>query len=373
MKNKKLILWIVAIILFFSFAASTCGDDNNSTDPVTSFVSGSLEEISTTSYFDNFSSENGDLSESYIYSVLTTTTGNSNKLINTHTHIENTLVDNIPKFDNKPYIKLNNNKPDFTLSDYSVKSFEIYSDLDAKGRCGAAFACIGRDIMPTEERGEIGQIKPSGWHTVKYDVVDGKYLYNRCHLIGYQLTGENANTKNLITGTRYLNVEGMLPFENMVADYVTETGNHVLYRVTPVFEENNLLASGVQIEGYSVEDNGEGICFNIYCYNAQPGVTIDYSNGDSKLTYADTISTTKRKEIIPNKSSNTTPKQDVPKTTSTPAAHGTDYVVNTNTGKFHYPHCSSADNIKPQNKWEFVGTRNKLINDGYVPCKRCNP
>lgn len=152
------------------------------------------------------------------------------------------------------------------------------------GRCGVAFANICIDIMPTEERGEIGMIKPSGWHTVKYDVVDGKYLYNRCHLIGYQLAGENANPKNLITGTRYLNVEGMLPFENEVADYVKESNNHVLYRVTPIFESDNLVASGVQMEAYSVEDNGEGICFNVFCYNVQPGIVIDYATGESYLS-----------------------------------------------------------------------------------------
>lgn len=193
--------------------------------------------------------------------------------------------DDIPEFDEtSAYVIINDNIPEFDESEYTTESFEIYSELDSLGRCGVAYANICQEIMPTEERGEIGSIKPTGWHTVKYDIVDGKYLYNRCHLIGYQLAGENANEKNLITGTRYLNIEGMLDFENEVADYVEETGNHVLYRVTPIFEEDNLLASGVQIEAYSVEDNGEGICFNVYCYNAQPGVTIDYETGDSELS-----------------------------------------------------------------------------------------
>lgn len=189
----------------------------------------------------------------------------------------------VPEFLNTPHIILNNNQPEFTESDYTTTSYEKYSELDSLNRCGAAIACIGLDIMPTEERGSIGQIKPTGWHTVKYDIVDGKYLYNRCHLIGYQLTGENANEKNLITGTRYLNVEGMLPFENMVADYVKETGNHVLYRVTPIFDGDNLVARGVQMEAWSVEDDGEGICFNVYCYNNQPSIEIDYATGESKL------------------------------------------------------------------------------------------
>ena len=189
----------------------------------------------------------------------------------------------IPAYAGDPYVTINDNEPQFLETDLATSSYEYYSDLDDLGRCGVVYACIGTDLMPTEERGNIGSVKPSGWHTVKYDIVDGKYLYNRCHLIGYQLSGENANVNNLITGTRYLNVEGMLPFENMVADYVKETGNHVLYRVTPVFEGNNLVASGVQIEAQSVEDQGEGILFNVYCYNVQPGVTIDYATGDSVL------------------------------------------------------------------------------------------
>lgn len=188
---------------------------------------------------------------------------------------------NIPAYSGSPYVAINDNVPQFLETDLSTSSYEYYSDLDSLGRCGVVYACIGKDLMPTEERGEIGSVKPTGWHTVKYDVVDGKYLYNRCHLIGYQLSGENANTKNLITGTRYLNMDGMLPFENMVADYVQETGNHVMYRVTPIFEGDNLLASGVQMEAKSVEDNGAGILFNVYCYNVQPEVTINYATGES--------------------------------------------------------------------------------------------
>ena len=187
----------------------------------------------------------------------------------------------IPNFEGEAYVVLNDNIPEFQNTELTTDSYEYYSELDHLGRCGYAMACIGLDLMPTEERGSIGQVKPSGWQTVKYDSVDGKYLYNRCHLIGYQLTGENANEQNLITGTRYLNVEGMLPFENMVADYIKETGNHVIYRVQPIFLGDDLVASGVQIEAYSVEDSGAGICFNVYAYNAQPGITIDYATGES--------------------------------------------------------------------------------------------
>lgn len=195
--------------------------------------------------------------------------------------------------DEQPYIVVNNNVPYFEESDYTTKAFEEYSDLDSLGRCGVAYANICKEIMPTKERGSISSIKPSGWQTKKYDIVDGKYLYNRCHLIGYQLSGENANKKNLITGTRYMNVEGMLPFENMVADYVKETNNHVLYRVTPIFDGDNLVASGVLIEAKSVEDDGEGIELCVYCYNIQPGIEIDYATGDSLEVGTKTSDTTK--------------------------------------------------------------------------------
>lgn len=202
------------------------------------------------------------------------------ELVNNNSYVS---LDAIPAYEGKAYVAVNNNEPFFTDSDMTTIAFENYSDLDSLGRCGVAYANICKEIMPTEKRGKIGMIKPSGWHTVKYDVIKDRYLYNRCHLIGYQLAGENANLKNLITGTRYLNVEGMLPFENLVADYVNNTGNHVLYRVTPMFSGSNLVANGVLIEAKSVEDNGGGILFNVYCYNVQPGVGINYENGDSWL------------------------------------------------------------------------------------------
>lgn len=206
--------------------------------------------------------------------------GPQEDLVNNNSYVS---LDAIPAYDGKAYVAVNNNEPFFTDSDMTTTAFENYSDLDSLGRCGVTYANICKEIMPTEKRGKIGMIKPSGWHTVKYDVIKDRYLYNRCHLIGYQLAGENANPKNLITGTRYLNVEGMLPFENLVADYVNNTGNHVLYRVTPMFSGSNLVANGVLIEAKSVEDNGGGILFNVYCYNVQPGVGINYENGDSWL------------------------------------------------------------------------------------------
>lgn len=184
---------------------------------------------------------------------------------------------------NVPYYTVNNNIPSFTTNELTMGEFEYYSELDQLGRCGPAMANICINTMPTEERGEIGQIKPSGWHTIKYpEIIEGNYLYNRCHLIAFCLSGENANNKNLITGTRYMNTEGMLPFEIKVAKYVEKTHNHVLYRSTPLFEGNNLIASGVQIEAYSIEDSGKGICFNVICPNIQPGIKIDYLTGNSQ-------------------------------------------------------------------------------------------
>ena len=269
----------------------------------------------------------------------------------------------IPDYAGDPYVVVNNNQPDFAESDMTTNSFETYSDLDALGRCGIAYANIGQDLMPTEERGNISDVKPSGWQSVEYEGIDGGYLYNRCHLIGFQLTAENANEKNLITGTRYLNVEGMLPFENMVADYIQETGNHVLYRVTPLFEGDNLVASGVQMEAKSVEDNGAGILFNVFCYNVQPGITIDYATGNSQLT-GDASGT----GAEPQTGTSGTGGSD-----GTQQENESTYILNTNTMKFHRPDCSSVSQMSESNKGEFTGTRDELIAQGYEPCKNCNP
>lgn len=213
----------------------------------------------------------------------TTTESSKDKGVKEAQTLDESITDlsSIPKYSGKPYVEINNNQPKFSKNELSAKGYEKYSELDSLGRCGPAIASCGKEIMPKkdEERGSISKIKPTGWKQGKYDNVDNKYLYNRCHLIGWQLSAENANERNLITGTRYMNVEGMLPFENMIADYIDETENHVAYRVTPIFEGKNLLASGVQLEAYSVEDNGKGICFNVYCYNVQPDVEIDYATG----------------------------------------------------------------------------------------------
>lgn len=262
--------------------------------------------------------------------------------------IEYYSLDALPEYSGKPYVAINNNAPKLTISEKDYTSYEEYAPLDFLGRCGECIASIGRDIMPTEERQSIGAVKPSGWQIAKYDFVDGKYLYNRCHLIGFQLTGENANERNLITGTRSMNTQGMLPFENMVADYVKETNNHVLYRVTPVYEGSNLLASGVIIEGLSVEDKGAGISFNVYCFNCEPGVVIDYATGENHLD-----------ENYTEKEQNNLGEYN--------------YVINIASDKFHLPHCSGVASMKETNKEEFRGTKAELIQKGYKPCGSCKP
>ncbi len=262
-------------------------------------------------------------------------------------------LEEIPEFSDSPYVEINGNEPDFSEEEKkTTDSFETYSELDSLGRCGVAYACIGQDLMPTEDRESISQVKPSGWQTAEYDFVDGKYLYNRCHLIGFQLTGENANEKNLITGTRYMNVEGMLPFENMVADYIKETGNHVLYRVTPVFEGQELVARGVEMEAWSVEDQGDGICYHVYVYNNQPGVTIEYATGNSRES---------GEEASSSQQGETSQQQEG------------DYVLNTSSHKFHLPDCPSVSKIKETNREEYHGNREDLLQQGYEPCQSCNP
>ena len=253
----------------------------------------------------------------------------------------------IPAYAGNSFVILDGNKPSFSKKDRErTDAFETYSNLDKLGRCGVAYANICKELMPTEERGAIGMVKPTGWHTVKYDNVEGKYLYNRCHLIGYQLAGENANEKNLITGTRYLNVTGMLKFEDRVADYVKATDHHVLYRVTPVFEGDNLVATGLEMEAYSVEDCGKGVSFHVFVYNIQPVITIDYATGESWTDDSKTEENTEAED---------------------------GYVLNTNTHKFHKENCESVRDIAGSNKEVYTGNREDLINMGYEPCKRCKP
>ncbi|WP_026506799.1 DNA/RNA non-specific endonuclease [Butyrivibrio sp. MC2013] len=272
----------------------------------------------------------------------------------------------IPTYSGIPAVQINKNIPSFAKKEIISESYETYGELDKLGRCTQATACIGTDLMPTEKRGSIGMVKPTGWNQNKYPgIVDSEppYLYNRCHLIGFQLTGENANEKNLITGTRYFNIDGMLPYENIVADYVKNTGNHVLYRVTPYYEKDNLLCSGVQIEALSVEDSGKGVSFNVFCYNVQPGVLINYKDGSNKLDENYVVEAVERKQSAVEET----------KSEKTKSNTQTSYVANKNTKKFHYASCGSVNDMKEKNKLYYDGSRDDLVKQGYTPCKRCNP
>ena len=269
-------------------------------------------------------------------------------------------VNDVPENSGEPYVEINDNQPEFEEYELTTVPFENYSELDELGRCGEAEACVGEETMPTEDRESISSVEPTGWENEKYDIVDGGYVYNRCHLIGFQLTGENANEENLITGTRYMNTEGMLPFENMVADYIHETDNHVLYRVTPIFEGEDLVASGVQMEAESVEDDGAGICFNVYVYNVQPQITINYATGEN---WESSESEDGQSVQGIDSASQENKSQSAEQT----------YIINENTEKFHDPDCSSVEDIKEKNKREFTGTRDELIEEGYEPCGICKP
>lgn len=284
-------------------------------------------------------------------------------------------LDQIPEYSGSPYVELNGNKPYFDPDDYPYESFESYAPLDSLGRCGECAALVGEETMPTEKRGSIGSVKPSGWCMHKYDWVDGKYVYNRCHLLGYQLTAENANVRNLITGTRSMNVDGMEPFESKVAQYVKSTGNHVLYRVTPLFEGDELVARGVVMEARSMEDDGEGLSFCIYCYNVEPGVTIDYASGEN---WADgTMGSGESSDDSGSSAAVAGASAAAATESAEPAASGNtvaaSYVLNTNTQKFHRPGCSSVNQMSEANKQFFDGSRDEVIAMGYTPCKRCNP
>lgn len=261
-------------------------------------------------------------------------------------------LESVMDYTGKPYAVVYNNQPDFKMSELTTEAYEFYSPLDSLGRCGYVMSCVGKETMPTESRKSISSVKPTGWLNKTYstDIVEGGSLYNRCHLIGFQLTGENANKKNLITGTRYMNTEGMLPFENMIADYIKETGNHVMYRVTPIFEGNNLVASGVHMEAYSVEDNGEGVCFNVYAYNVQPGIYINYKTGENSLASSSSSSSS-----------------------NSGSATASTYVLNTGSKKIHKATCSSVSTISDKNKKEYTGSLDSLVDQGYTACGSCKP
>ena len=376
----KLSIWLAMLLMLTGCTEGTAASQDSSYyEEALTAIPSDLQEIPGITASEIEESETTQLSETSSDTQETQQNVTAATAVPTGERTEVFSLQDIPAYSGTPYTEVNGNRPYFTENDLTTQSFETYSELDSLGRCGVAYANVGQDLMPTEPRGEIGAVKPTGWHLVKYDNVDGKYLYNRCHLIAYMLTAENANPQNLITGTRYLNTQGMLPFETKVSDYVKSTGNHVLYRVTPIFEGDNLLANGVLMEAYSVEDEGAGICFCVFAYNVQPGISIDYATGDN---WAES-SETSRDAAVPIVVETPTPQpqtdtavQIAPESAvsqETQETQETTYVLNTNTMKFHYPTCSSVDQMKEKNKEIYTGNREDIINMGYVPCKRCNP
>lgn len=351
MKNKKKLFSLFLVLCILIGCLSGCTNDIDK-------VIGDLgQEISNSV---NNSEQNVDVGNN----TKPTTPNNTNEPFNPDVELESgnaTIVTDVEllakNYKGSPYIVVNGNTPYFSDDEKKItKAFELYSDLDSLGRVGVAYANICKELMPTEDRESLSSVTPSGWHNKKYDFVDANWVYNRAHIIGFQLAGEQANALNLMTGTRYFNVKGMLPFENMVADYVRETKNHVLYRVTPIFVGNNLLAEGVLMEAWSVEDNGEGVCFNVFCYNVEPGVEFDYATGENWESGDTPI-------VNENTSTNTNTNTNEAKT----------YILNTKTLKFHLETCSGVKTMSAKNKREFTGYRQDLIDDGYEPCGLCHP
>lgn len=329
-KKRRTYGFLTGLLLILSVCLTSCGNQGQTDSGKDSNTQSGTKVAAE----DHSAEEKGSDSESYV------------------------TVDDVPAYSGEPYVEVNDNQPEFTEEELTTVSYEDYSELDELGRCQTAEACIGQDLMPTEARESISSVKPTGWRNKSYDTVDGGYVYNRCHLIGFQLTGENANEENLITGTRYMNVEGMLPFEDEVAAYIEETDNHVMYRVTPVFEGDDLVASGVQMQAESVEDDGVGISFNVYVYNVQPYVVIDYKTGEN--WEGDEIAEPEGKWADGTEADPSDSKEQM-------------YILNKNTKKFHKPECSGAKKIKAKNKGEYTGSRQTLIDEGYEPCGNCNP
>lgn len=329
-KKRRTYGFLTGLLLILSVCLTSCGNQGQTDSGKDSNTQSGTKVAAE----DHSAEEKGSDSESYV------------------------TVDDVPAYSGEPYVEVNDNQPEFTEEELTTVSYEDYSELDELGRCQSAEACIGQDLMPTEARESISSVKPTGWKNKSYDTVDGGYVYNRCHLIGFQLTGENANEENLITGTRYMNVEGMLPFEDEVAAYIKETDNHVMYRVTPVFEGDDLVASGVQMQAESVEDDGVGISFNVYVYNVQPYVVIDYRTGEN--WEGDEIAEPEGKWADGTEAEPSDTKEQM-------------YILNKNTKKFHKPECSGAKKIKAKNKGEYTGSRQTLIDEGYEPCGNCNP
>lgn len=369
LKSIKIKNWLaitLAVVVFFvGMIGSPMSEIPDNPDSGGSSYSENLNDTSgTSSTTDNNTSSTDDTGSITTEDNTTSSTTSEPSSIGGGT-AKPVDLSNIPAYSGKAYVTINNNKPSFSSAELTTKGYEKYSPLDSLKRCGVAIASCGKEIMPgaNEERGSISSIYPSGWNQAKYEGISGGWLWNRCHLIGWQLSAENANRENLITGTRYMNISGMLPFENMVADYIRETGNHVAYRITPIYKGNNLVCSGVQMEAYSIEDNGDGIEFNVYCYNVQPGININYADGSSSSQNGSN-----------NTTSSSKPNTSVEENTNTNQNTGsTKYVLNTNTKKFHYPSCGSAGRIAAKNYAESNESRDSLIAQGYSPCGNCDP
>lgn len=383
-KIKNWLAILLSVVLFFAGVLMSptgdtpdtdTGDDTSistTVDDDTSSTTDTTDNSETTSGTESTSKSEDETTDNS--STDTTTSANTSNSTDTEKTTASSGVgkgkaspvslSSIPAYSGKPYVTVDSNVPNFSASELTTKGYETYSNLDSLGRVGVAIASVGKDTMPVdgETRGDISSVKPTGWVQAKYDCVNGGWLYNRCHLIGWQLSAENANKKNILTGTTYLNISGMLPFENMVADYIDETGNHVAYRITPIYSGNNLLASGVQMEAYSVEDNGEGISFNIYCYNVQPDVTIDYATGKSTgPSSSETTSST---------TTTTTPSTETTTNNNTQQDTSSETVYVTATGKKYHStkSCSGLSNANAI----YESTLSDAEEDGLEPCKKCH-
>ncbi len=364
-KSLLSILCLIAV-LFSAVSLAGCGSENSyegtteETDIIVEAFSENDEETEDDQWIDGETEKAEE-------KTTEEETEKANKTESVGDNSSKAVLSEIPEYSGSPYVVINGNVPSFNKYELTVKGYETYASLDSLGRCGGAVASCGKEIMPkeNEERGSISSIKPSGWVQAQYDWVSGKYLYNRCHLIGWQLSAENANKRNLITGTRYMNTEGMLPFENMVADYIRETNNHVAYRVTPIYNGSDLVASGVQMEAYSVEDDGEGICFNVFCYNVQPDVTIDYSTGRSRAADGSEPTTKKQSSVAVQ-----TTKEYVETTKQQNVVTG-QYVLNINTKKIHKTHCHHINRMNESNKKSYSGSLDDLYSQGYTTCGTC--
>ena len=372
LKNIKIKNWLaitLAVVVFFvGMIGSPMSETPDASDSGGSSYSENLNDTSgTSSTTENNTSSNTSSTDDTSSvttedsSVSSTTSKPSSVGGGTAKPVD---LSSIPAYSGNAFVTINNNKPSFSSAELTTKGYEKYSPLDNLKRCGVAIASCGKEIMPgaNEERGSISSIYPSGWNQAKYEGISGGWLWNRCHLIGWQLSAENANRENLLTGTRYMNISGMLPFENMVADYIRETGNHVAYRITPIYDGNNLVCSGVQMEAYSIEDSGDGVEFNVYCYNVQPGIKINYADGSSSFANGTN-----------NTTSSSKPTTSEEENTNTNNTGSTKYVLNTNTKKFHYPSCGSAGRIAAKNYAESKQSRDSLIAQGYSPCGNCDP